>query len=614
MKQNNKLAHKFIIGMVLTASFNQAVAVETSGIGFRPSLGLKKEVVQVDNQSDPIVLAQRVAIMQKTLTGLKMNLSKSTIDILSEQMAVNKGLYSGISNIARDQAENVREINQLRVEIASLVADIDVSDASQRSRSDSDLSYQKEFDIAQLVLAINPRGVSSNTRDNLKFFLKKVKGLLESKMPRSEVLTLAAEALHAETGFTVDVESIASSVKTSDGAIALFKGVDETMPYEIGQAGDKPLILRMTAKQLNDMEKEVLERVEELVHLAQDPQNIQKIFANKALKELNTVSDEVTRFTKDNEILNASSRTSVEARQQSKAVSTSIDDLLRELQVLGVTIGGDTFKNSFLDVLRTLPVFGKKIPDRVERLKTAREQIEVIDKALVEGANKMEKNNTQLMKMKAYSISNMVKLQTELARTKMAISLLKQYAEHFQSLGNEQMFNSIEQDILLPLQRSMNASLTLYGNMAIAIASIDAIVSSNEVVIQNANDVRRSGIPAIAIQETLKIANQQTQDVMLQQRAIQSYLKTLTVQNVELLKKNAALMKETMSTPLMEAAVIGQAIRDLVEIQKQSKLDRAEAEKTMDAANNEMIDVVNQINSLHLDSVGTTVNRIFHQK
>ncbi len=615
--KTSKLQKGFVIGMT-TLMFTQSIfAVQTNtGVTFRPTLsGVKKvEAMGSVESNNPAIIAKQLEIAERTVDNLKLNIPKVNRDALVEAMVKNKGLTAGVSAIARDAATNMTNINTLRLNIASLVSDIDISDSSQISRAESDTSFQKEFQISQLALTISPRGKSTNTRNNIEFFLKEVQQLLESKVPRHEVLRLAAETTLATKGFSVDIDSISEAIKTPEGVAGLFKGTDELMSYDIGTPeGGTALSLRLTAKQLEDMEADVQSRVKDLVDLAQNTQDVQKIYAAQSLKQLNSVSDDISRFMVGNTILDASSSASTSARSETAAVQTSIDDLLRELEVLGVEIGGATFKNTFQDVLRSIPAIGKRLaPDRVDRIKSARGKIQEIDKALVGGANKMQENNLQLMKMKGQVIEQRIKLQTEMARAKMSIDLLKQYETYLKSMGDTHTANIIEQDILLRLERDFSASLILYGQMTIATSSIDALVSSNEIIIANANDIRRVAIPAIAIQETLKIANQQTKQVMLQQKAVQAYLATLTVENVKLLKENAELLKQAMSTPMMEAAVIGQAIQDLVNIQQQSRLNRAEAAATMGRANQEMIAVVNQIQKLNLDPVGNAVDSIMN--
>jgi hypothetical protein len=615
IQSKKNIQSKIAIGLAINMICSAAMAAPAgTGVGFRPSLRMETKAPEAaQDLENPVVAAKRANMNETTLRGLKMNLSPAALDNLPQAMVKNRGLVSAITNISHENADNVRAINELRIEILNLTSNIDIADPAQRTRAESDVHFQHQFDLVRLVATINPRGVSGNTRANVEFYFKQIKSLLDAKVPADRVLELASEATLAEKGFNIDVESISGAITSGEGAIALFKGIDEERAYEIGTAGGQVLKLRMTAKQLEDMENEVNERVEDLLALARNPREFDKLQSSKALKQLNAAAEDVTLFTKNNTILDASSKTSQDARTSTAEVQTSVDELLRELQVLGHAIGGESFKNSFLDTLRSLPMGKKFIGDRVDRIKTAREKIGEIDKALVNGANKMEANNQQLTTMKSLAINRMVTLQTEMARAKMALDFLKQYAEHFTQIGDQTTANTINQEILLRLERELSASLILYGTMATAIATIDALVSSNEVIIANANDVRRVAIPAIAIQETLKTANQQTRQVMLQQKAVAAYLKTLTVENVELLRQNAELLKETMSNPIMEAAIIGKAIQDLVEIQNKSLTDREEAAKTMAVANNEMITVVNQINGLHMDSVGSTVNKIFRK-
>ncbi len=619
---NKSRQKRFIIGMttILIAYPSFVLAVgssqQASGVTFRLSgANVKKaETGSLSEVMSPEVIAKRIEINGRSLDGLKLNIPQGTRDIVIEEMVTNKGLVGLISSIGRESAANVAPINILRIKIASFMKGIDILDTTQIQRAQGDISFQNEFHIAQLVATMNPRGVSTNTRANVEFFLKEVLQLLESKVPRHEILRLAAESTLASKGFVVDIASISEQATKPDGVMGLFKGMDEQLLYDIGVVdGGVPLTLRMTGKKLAEMEADVEERVKDLVDLASNTQNVQQVYANQALQALNKASDDVDRFMKGNTILNASSTIAVSARSETAKVQTSVGDLLRELQYLGVEIGGEGFKNKYQDVLRSLPVIGKRLaPDRVDRIKTARDQIVEIDKALVAGANNMSANNLQLMKMKGEIIALRIKLQEELARAKMSIELLEKYEKYYRDAGNLHVADVIKQDILLRLQRDFSASLILYGQMAIATASIDAMVAANEIIIANANDIRRVAIQAIAIQETLRIANLQTKQVMLQQKAIQAYLATLTVQNVNLLRENAAMLKEAMSTPMMEAAVIGQAIKDLVEIQNTSRKDRAEAATAMGKANADMIAVVNQINQLNLDPVGAAVGHIMN--
>ncbi len=618
---NRTTQKRFIIGMtsILIAypSFVLAAgATSNTGVTFRPTLnGVRKaETAAVSEVMSPEAIAKTLEINGRSLDSLKLNLPAAVKSNLVEGMVKNKGLVSQISSIARESAANVGPINLLRLKIASHLIDIDITDSAQIQRAQSDVAFQKEFHIAQLVATMAPRGVSTNTRANVEFFLKEVLQLLEANVPKHEVLKLASEATLAAKGFVVDVASISEQIAKQDGVMGLFKGLDEQVLYDIGMIdGGTPLTLRMTGKQLADMEADVQERVKDLVDLAGNTQSVQQIYTAQALKALNNATEDVDRFMKGNTILNASSASATTARSETAAVQNSITDLLRNLQVLGVEIGGDGFKNKYQDVLRSIPLVGKKLaPDRIDRIKNARDQIVEVDKALVGGANKMATNNIQLMKMKGDIINLRIKLQSEMARAKMSIELLEQYENHFRSIGNTSTADVIRQDILLRLQRDFSASLIFYGQMAIATASIDAMVAANEIIIANANDIRRVAIQAIAIQETLKIANQQTKQVMMQQKAIQAYLATLTVENVKLLRENAEMLKQAMSTPMMEAAVIGQAIKDLVEIQRQSRIDRAEAATAMGKANAEMIGVVNEINKLNLDPVGAAVGQIMN--
>lgn len=592
-----------------------AGTAQNSGVTFRPSLnGVRTSETTIENANDPASIAKKLELNARSLDALKLNIPAGVKDKLVEGMVTNKGLVSLVSSIARESAANVTSINVLRLQIASHLKNIDITDHAQIQKAHSDAQFQKVFHIAQLITTMAPRGQSTNTRANVEYFLKEILQLLEGRVPPHEVLNLVAETTLAEKGFAVDVDSISEIISKPNGVIGLFKGVDDYMMYDIGKVNGTPLTLRMTAKQLKEMEADVQSRTSDLVDLALNDKRVHEIFSAQSLKQLNSVAEDVTRFMKSNPILDATSRTSNSVKSETATVQNSITDLLRELQTLGVEIGGSGFKNKFQDVLRGIPLVGKALaPDRVDRIKTARAQIEEIDKALVTGANKMSTNNTQLLKMKSDLIAQRIIYQFEIARAKMSIELLEQYEDYYRSSGNTHVADIIKQDILLKLHRDFSASLILYGQMAIATASIDAMVSANEIIITNANDIRRVAIQAISVQETLKIANQQTKQVMLQQKAVQTYLSTLTVENVRLLRENAELLKQTMSTPMMEAAVIGKAIQDLVEIQNQSRIDRAKATEEMGRANQEMIKVVNEINGkLHLDPVGAAVNQIMN--
>jgi uncharacterized protein YaaN involved in tellurite resistance len=542
---------------------------------------------------------------KRTIVAVKnggYKLTEEQEPMLANAIKKNRAVQRAVTDILSDKNADHKNINQIRLEILTLLADFDPYDSSQVQQASNDADAHKVLQLVTFVSELNPRSASQKSLANATTFLKEVKSAIASTAPLSKVLQIAADTLAIEKGYTVHVDHIDQYQKSPGGMMELFKTDDDATEIEIPDAtGKSALKVWMSVNEATAIEEKAGTLAQDLIEMARDPSTIADKLNSVATASLKRKMTDVNDFMKDNPLLDKKNEATLDGKETRDQVAENLSDLLRQLEDYGnVTRKGDPIANMRRGI-RKVPGF-KWVKDPIDAL-TIKGKINEIDKSLVKGATDMEANNIVLMDLKARALKQIRALEYELAQAQFLSQHVTYYTDKLEGNGGDpRVVQTLRSEIIPHIEKGRAAVLDLSVALNVSLQAIDAVVKLNQGLIDSAAEVRRVAMPLITVNHSIKAAAAEAEKHLKIQRAIRATAQKLMEQLPEQIARADAAFIAMSSEPIISAESVEKVMLALKEGAEKRRLGNIEAGKLMAAANARLSEV-KSANALSLHDI-----------
>ena len=502
-----KRTNKTLIYASAALIFSQVALAQTPPMARPPSTlarpaigGLGAAAPAAVPKDNALLLAAQKQLAEKQVKMLAQKEGYVIEEALSARlvnaMVKNKSVEQAVMMIVGEKSVKTAQVNMLRLEILSLLGDINPNDAAQIKAASNDTALQGGIRVARLVTNLNSRGISEEGVKNILIYMNALKESIVTGLELGDALDIARRTTAMEGTVEVDNELIDEVFTSPDGVVSLFKGANDRQLLTVQGPNGQPLDVRMTPAQYEELQKEAWDMAIELHALAKDPSSLQENMAIKALANLNKTSDSAQIFLNDNPLLDRRSGFQKERSENVGAVSNNINELLDSLKDydgLVTNKGISSFAGKMKDAAASTPFLGKYVTNMEHAITTSRTKIETVDKKFVQSANQLAANNLTLMDIKGRSMKKRENLDFEIVRVKLTSDYILHMAEQAEAAGDAALGDTLRSEISRTLESKKNRGMTFSLSLsATEKAFTQLIAQGNALIERGAGTSRRS--------------------------------------------------------------------------------------------------------------------------
>ena len=196
----------------------------------------------------------------------------------------------------------VSQIEALRIEIASLIKEMNIYDKQMVDKAGQNKDQMADFLIMRTLIEADSMVVGKDGQEFLKSFFEYLKDNLKSSNSSNQALHAALERLSMEKGLTFSVEDMRAAFSSSDGIMGLFKGINDSREYEVGIVGETKITVRMSDAQAEKVSRLAHGEAHNLIEIANNPGSLNARFASEALQSLRREQSDSNRYLEKNEL------------------------------------------------------------------------------------------------------------------------------------------------------------------------------------------------------------------------------------------------------------------------------------------------------------------------
>lgn len=571
------------------------------------------EVKAADKQ-----VAERIvkAMAAKKIYGIDEATQKSLI----AGYASNRSLREAIQDIQHQEQHSssdpqVKSVNNLRLKILTSLSEVDIYNAEQIQKSQSDAEVASQLDLMTLVRGLSPLRLTPNAKTNMIKFLTEVQTSIENGALLGDALRAAKEIVLSETGIEINISLIREAAASSGGVAELFKSVDDVSNIDVSGPSGPVMKVRMTMREAQVVEGLAHEMALSLMELARQP-DIGVAFKEKAIQDMKASMTKTSIFIENNPLLDRQSTQFKQISESKESVAESVDELLGALQDLGAEVGGKGVKSRLGRwVRKTIPMADKVIKDPVAWERSLKEKVLEIDKVLADGVTKLDTNNQILSKLKGDALVQMNDLQKNIAKTFLVSQFLQHYIKEQIEKGDNDTANLIKAEIVPRVERELNGAMSLYGVLTASVEAMNELMRTNNLIITNSIQLRTVASPAIAITESVKEAGRDAEKVVQQSVAISRFVEKQLLQMSEQVRKNNELFSKAAGETVVNPEVLDKVLTDLAKEKIEMAKRMSEAGERLHKSNVKLVGVLNNAQQiLKQDALGVNVDGILSKQ
>lgn len=612
----------YLIGsMILAMNSVPAYAVvktgqSAAGFAIKPKFSNSQDAELPRSGFDANVADAKVASkLVETISKSNLyHLDQATLDRISGSYLKNRTLQDMVKSILGQSSHaakdgQVREINELRLSLASYLGDVDPAALHQKQTAET----AAQNDLATVVMGINPLGLTAGTKANIIYFLTTLKNAISEGARLEDALKMANEMMALEKGVEVELESIQLAARGS-GVAELFKDELDIRELVVQGPTGAALTVRMPVKEATAIAESAVEKATTLIEMARSPDLARQI-KEQVMRETGAKLHEVEMFMKDNPLLDRQSSKFNEMSEATTRVSTSIDQLLAQLQELDAVVGGRGIRQQAARLaLKYLPGADKVIKDPAVWKRTIREKITEIDAVLIDGVQKLDNNNQTLNSLKAQALTRIAALQAEIAEIHLISTNIKAYIDQIEGT-NPELAKLIASELVPKVERDRNAVLSLYGVLMASIEAMNPVIQQNNLTITSTLQLRTVAAPVIAITESVIEASKDTAKVIAQSQAVSRFVGAQLLRMTAEIENSQKAFAKSAGESIVDPVLLEQVLTKLATLREtKAKQDAAAGEK-LRTSNEKLINVLNRATqTLKQDQLGTQVNGVLRTK
>lgn len=603
-----KRTNKTLIYASAALVFSQVALAQTTPMS-RPVLNLARPAIGGLGAAAPAAAAPKdnalylAAQKQLAEKQVKMLAQKEGYVIeealaarLVSAMVKNKSVEQAVMMIVGEKSAKTAEVNMLRLEILSLLGDINPHDAAQIKAASNDMALQGGIRVARLVTNLNSRGISEEGVKNILIYMTALKESIVTGLELGDALDIARRTTAMEGTVEVDNDLIDEVFTTPDGVVSLFKGANDRQLLTVTGPNGQPLDVRMTPAQYEELQKEAWDMALELHALAKDPSSLQENMATKALANLNKSSDSAQIFLDQNPLLDRRSGFQKERSDNVGEVSNNINELLdslKEYNGLVTDKGLGSIAGKIKDVAASTPFLGKYVTNAEHAVSTSRTKIETIDKKFVQSANQLAANNVTLMDIKGRSMKKRENLDFEIVRVKLTSDYILHMAEQAEAAGDAALGDTLRSEISRTLESKKNRAMTFSLSLGATEKAFTQLIAQGNALIERGSGLRDVAIPIISINQTAQEAGKDIAADVKQQKKVSMFLTNQFVTLGDTLKTNGDMINELSKLPLIAPEVLTTFQNKMAQIESDGVKAQREAAESLRIVNDDLSKMMN---------------------